>query len=161
MSYASFIRHIAENYKCNYYRMVKSFYEHFPSDNIRVMLFEDFIHDKHLFLKELFQFIGLPPPSREQLLQNKQHKRARYPLLVSKGALLFNRIMPFANARLRWWARLVLYRINGLNDRLGLFDFEPLERSLYYKDIIRRYYHEDNIKLFSLLDYDYNAYDYP
>ncbi len=161
MSYKAFIRHVAENDKCNYYKMVETFYQYFSPDDIKVMLFEDFIQDKHAFLKELFRFVGLEPPSREQLAQTKQHKRPRYPLLVSKGALLFNRLMPFANARFRWWTRLFLYRINGCNERLGLLKFEPLDKNVYYRKCIQRGYHESNAKLFALLDYDQKAYEYP
>lgn len=44
-----------------YHERLRPFYERFDRDRIRVVLFDDFVRDRHAVLRELFSFLGVDP----------------------------------------------------------------------------------------------------
>jgi hypothetical protein len=44
-----------------YHERLRPFYERFDRDRIRVVLFDDFVRDRHGVLRELFSFLGVDP----------------------------------------------------------------------------------------------------
>ena len=44
-----------------YHARLRPFYDRFDRDRIRVVLFDDFVRDRHAVLRELFSFLGVDP----------------------------------------------------------------------------------------------------
>ncbi len=78
-----------------YLNQIESYLKYFPKEQIKFVVFEEFIKDKRIVLKELCEFIGVDyntlPLSAENLHENK----ATYPKYY-KLQLLKNRVLPLA-----------------------------------------------------------------
>ncbi len=61
----------------NYYEQVKRYYEQFPAEQIKMILFDDFKKDAKATMKDLFQFLGVDPEF--ELDMSKRYNEAGMP----------------------------------------------------------------------------------
>lgn len=93
-----------------YYRQLKSFYEIFSSDNIKVLIFEEFIKDIPGEMKKLESFLGIsaftdylsPERTNEGYLPQKQWIAYIKRHLVRPVRGIYNKVLP---VKLRGWIR--------------------------------------------------------
>ena len=56
-----------------YYQHLKRFKQHFPEENIKVLIFDDLKEDDESFIQEIFEFVGADPDFRPSLLDEKSN----------------------------------------------------------------------------------------
>ncbi len=97
-----------------YHHFLKPYYEHFPRDNIRIYLFDQFEDDLPSLLRDLFLFLGVNAKheinagfqyNRSGVIRNSQLR-----LLWTKSVKLRTALRPYLPARLRHLARPSLAR---------------------------------------------------
>ncbi|WP_339634915.1 sulfotransferase [Bizionia echini] len=104
-----------------YPEQLKRFYEHIPSDRIKVVLFEDFIEDKAQCIQEVCDFLALDFKKLDSSIFNTHSNKTKIPkhigLQLFRNRLLQNTchyryskflpIQPAFQRRLPWYFRLI------------------------------------------------------
>jgi hypothetical protein len=157
----------------DYYEMIKKALALFGENKVSVLMYEDLVENEDVFLRQLFVFYGLPFKWDVGAMKTKA---PRYPPLITEGCRRVNALLETAPARMflrgcypnsgvetkiRIALRKVLYRINGLNNRLHLMSPPELEENKKFRSMINDHYRVSNRKLFDLIGRDPARYDYP
>ena len=135
----------------NYYEQVKRYYDQFPKEQIKVILFDDFKKDAKGTMKDLFKFLGVDPEF--ELDMSKRYNEAGMPRF----------------GKLNYW--LTQIGVYGLVKRIFPPDLKNKIKGLIYsqenipkiteaeKNHLKAYYREDRAKLASLIGRDLSNWD--
>ena len=130
----------------NYYEQVKRYYDQFPSEQIKVILFDDFKKDAKGTMKDLFKFLGVDPEF--ELDMSKRYNEAGMPRF----------------GKLNYW--LTQIGVYGLVKRIFPPDLKNKIKGLIYsqdnipkiteaeKVHLKDYYRDDISKLATLINRD-------
>lgn len=135
-----------------YYEQVKGYVSTFPPDSVKIMLFDDLMNDTTLFVRKIYEFIGVdstfvPETHRRHhvgtwYVGNSYRAVLRFGEKRSPGIRTVRSWIP---SRVRTWIR------HGLIAR-STNPIPPMPQQL--KARLRDYYREDIAKLQHLLDID-------
>jgi hypothetical protein len=78
-----------------YLNQIEEYLKYFPKEQIKFVIFEEFLKDKKAVLKELCDFIGVDYNTLSLSVENLHENKATYPKYY-KLQLLKNRVLPLA-----------------------------------------------------------------
>lgn len=78
-----------------YFSQIEHYLKYFPREQIKFVIFEEFIKNKQTILKDLCQFIGVDYSNLPLLTENLHENKTTYPKYY-KLQLLKNRLLPLA-----------------------------------------------------------------
>jgi sulfotransferase family protein len=136
--------HVREGF---YYRRMKRYFDAFPKDQIKVMLFDDFRRDPAQVMTELFTFVGVD--SGFQPDTQPRHNPANVP-----RSRLLNRLL-YQPAMIRTAKALVPARLHASAKRVREVNLEePPKMSPELRSRLLDLYREDILKLEDLVQKD-------
>lgn len=140
-----------------YFKHLEKYFDHFPHENIRVYLYEDFRSKPLETLRDIFGFIGVNPEVQvdTDVIVNKSGRRKKNMfnlLLGQNGALigLSKSVLPGIHERFKRNKNVVKYLNKARNKNII-----PLKMSPEFRDrITNEIYHDDISSLSKLLNRD-------
>jgi hypothetical protein len=133
-----------------YTQQVMRYLERFPSANIRIYWYEEAWKDPRLFLRDMFQFLGVDPEFCPDLSSKKLERRAPRFASVNYALKQVDVLMKIRD----WMAPEFQSRARALMFRSG----DRLKMSPDDRRFLTDYYREDVTKLASLLGRDLSAW---
>lgn len=140
-----------------YYRQLKPYFENFKRENIKVFLYEDFIHKTDEVVKEAFAFLGVDPNVKvgTDVVYNKSGKvknKSVDALVGQESAPIrfLKKFLPGFHRYLKKSVTVQRWLNNVRNQNLEKPDFDPALK----KRIINEIYREDIENLQTLLQRD-------
>jgi len=137
----------------NYYTQLQNVYKYFPKNQVKVILFDDFIGDTKSVFNETISFLNLPPFSKDHFPIINENKTVKFkfintllnlePPYLIKNRLKFKKIIGLQ--KVEFGAKIK--KINTVYK-----DREPIEAA-FKNQVIQNYKNEIN-KLASLLQID-------
>lgn len=152
------LNHFAYVYRGLYTRNIEYLFNLFPKDNIKIILFEDFIKDSESYFSEITDFIGVTKKITPQLNQisnaatkSRSHFISR--LIYGRTYLkrIFTRLIP---ATLKRSIKLNLIQLNS--KKLTSSEKKLNEEDL--KIVYQKYFKEEIDKLEKLLHHDLSSW---
>jgi hypothetical protein len=132
-----------------YYDQLVRFYEHFPREQILVLLFDDLISDPMGYLRSIYRFLGV----QEDFVSGWETVKVNQ--ATGKGNLARSRVLAEVSRV------LMLLKLHGLEKRVR--DFNSLELEPMSEDSRRRLddiYRESNSKLQDLIGVDLGRWNH-
>ncbi len=147
-----------------YYQQLKPYYELFPKEQIKVMLFDDMLADREAFYKEFTRFIGVddfvPPTLLEKSNETKsiRFKKLTYVIQNTRHFITENNL-EFLIPLLR---KVGIVQLGTLvRDKLNVRKANKSDKPVLSAELeaeMRAYYQEDINQLEGLIDRDLSAW---
>jgi len=139
--------HVREGF---YYRRMKRFYDAFPREQVKVLLFDDFKRDPTQVMAEIFSFIGVDPTFRPDT--EARHNPASVP-----RSRLLNRLL-YQPAMIRTVKAVLPERLHGSAKKMREVNLEnPPTMSPELRSRLLDLYREDIVSLEELVQKDLSS----
>lgn len=165
--YVSFDDWMEYNLEFNKYSPLESFLYHkqlslykdlFGKNKINILFFEDFIHSKNIFMKQLCSILNIETKVANKLINNKherqrntirQHTYHKYKSIYFHNTSVSS-MVPYSKSLLRIW-----------NNYLTRGEKYIVNINNKWKNVLINYYSDDNKKLKQDYKLDIDKYKYP
>lgn len=145
-----------------YYKVIKDYINVFGKNNIKVIVFEDFVKDPHTFCKDIYKFIGIKDDDtiNYYLHSNEGTRIPRNKLSIKINRLyydhIYNRfILPKVPYISNSFCQVIDYLDWSVRKKILSKNNQHPEKMLKEdKELLREYYYKDIQKLSKLLDID-------